>query len=53
MRTKKEVQDLLNSPCKVIEETIGVKFRNGQGTQSAKQTLKWILSEGCRHEILQ
>lgn len=43
MKTEQEILDLLNSPCKIIEQEIGVKFRNGQGTQSAKQTLKWIL----------
>lgn len=43
MKTKKEIKKLLDSPLKDIERAIGVKFRNGQGTQAAKQTLKWVL----------
>ncbi len=40
-----EIQRMINAPRKVMEKSIGIKIRNGQGKEGVIKALKWVLED--------
>lgn len=49
MRSKAELEKILNMSRKEMEQTIGIKIVNGQGSQAVKSTINWVL--GNKNQI--
>lgn len=45
MQSEEDVKKLLNASYKTLEETLGIKIRNGQTAEGIRKTLKWVLKK--------
>ena len=43
MKTITEIEELMASPYKVIEKSLGIKIRNGQAIEGIRSALSWVV----------
>jgi len=43
MKTKTEIEALLNANTKELERELDTQIRNGQHTRGVKEALRWVL----------
>ncbi len=43
MKTKRQIENILNSSYKNLEKELDIKIRNGQTVEGIRKSLNWVL----------